>query len=258
MSNPENANLHISPAGLDIIKEFEGWYPKAYKDPVGVWTIGWGTTGIDAQPGRTITKEQGTELLRRDVIETEDQVKALVNVPLNQYQFDALVSFTYNVGSGNLEKSSLLRLLNRGNYDAAAGQFGLYNHARDRETGEYEVLPGLTRRRASEAALFQQPIEIERAYALDDSVYDLEDPYSHDGSVQPETPRRVDGAWKQVLRHSDTFKGVVASLAGMGATLGSLLKPLEANPIALAGVLVTFAGIGAVLFIKVRDTAQGR
>lgn len=258
MANQENDNLHISPAGLDIIKEFEGWYPKAYKDPVGVWTIGWGTTGIDAQPGRVITKEQGTEFLRRDLIEVEDQVKTVVKVALNQYQFDALCSFVYNVGIGNLKKSTMLKMINRGNFDAAAGQFGLYNHARDRDTGRYIVLAGLTRRRAEEAALFQHPADVERAVAADDSIYDLEDPNDHDANIQPETPRKVDGAWSQVIKNSDTFKGLATSVGGLVATFATLLQPLSQNPVALAGVLVTFAGIGAVLFIKVRDTSQGR
>jgi Phage-related lysozyme (muraminidase) len=258
MANQENDNLHISPAGLDIIKEFEGWYPKAYKDPVGVWTIGWGTTGIDAQPGRVITKDQGTEFLRRDLLEVEDQIKAVVKVALNQYQFDALCSFVYNVGIGNLTKSTLLKLINRGQFDAAAGQFGLYNHARDRATGKYIVLPGLTRRRAEEAALFQHPVDVERISAADDSVYDLEDPNGHDANVQPETPRKINGAWSQVIKNSDTFKGLATTLTGIVTVLGTLLQPLAQNPVALAGVLVTFAGIGAVLFIKVRDTSQGR
>jgi lysozyme len=258
MSHPENDNLHISPAGLDIIKEFEGWYPKAYKDPVGVWTIGWGTTGIDAQPGRVITKEQGTEFLRRDLIEVEDQIKQVVNVPLNQYQFDALCSFVYNVGIGNLQKSTMLKMINRGNFDAAAGQFGLYNHARDRATGKYVVLAGLTRRRAEESALFQHPSDIERAVAADDSVYDLEDPNGHDANIQPETPRKVEGAWNQVIKNSDTFKGLATSLGGLIAAFATMLQPLSQNPVALAGVLVSLAGIGAVLFIKVRDTSQGR
>lgn len=258
MSYQENDNLHISPAGLDIIKEFEGWYPKAYKDPVGVWTIGWGTTGIDAQPGRVITKEQGTEFLRRDLLEVEEQIKDVVKVALNQYQFDALCSFVYNVGIGNFSKSTMLKMINRGNFDAAAGQFALYNHARDRNTGRYVVLAGLTRRRAEESSLFQQPIGTERSPIADDSVFDLEDPNSHDASIQPESPRKVDGAWGQVIKNSDTFKGLVTTIVGLLTAITPVLQPLSQNPMALAGVLVTFAGIGAVLFIKVRDTSQGR
>jgi len=99
MSSTRNENLRISPAGLALIKKWEGWYPKAYKDPVGIWTIGWGTIGVEAVPGRTITKKQGEEFLRRDLIKDEDTVKSLVKVDLTQHQFDALVSFVYNCGS---------------------------------------------------------------------------------------------------------------------------------------------------------------
>ena len=108
MNHPKNLNLHVSDAGLALIKEFEGFYPKTYLDPVGVWTIGWGTIGEVAKPGRTITREQATAFLRKELRTVESQIKKLVKVPPNQNQFDALVSFVYNVGSGNFGKSTLL------------------------------------------------------------------------------------------------------------------------------------------------------
>ncbi len=140
--------MHTSQKGLDLIKSFEGLRLSAYKCPAGVWTIGYGTTA-GVKPGQSITKERAEELLRDDVKRFEDQVLRLVKVPLTQGQFDALVSFTYNLGAANLGNSTLLRLLNAGDYKGAAAQFDRWTKAGGKE------LPGLVKRRAAERALFE-------------------------------------------------------------------------------------------------------
>ena len=140
--------MHTSQKGLDLIKSFEGLRLSAYKDVVGVVTIGYGTTS-GVKMGDTITKERAEELLREDVKRLEGYVDRLVKVPLTQGQFDALVSFTYNLGPGALEKSTLLDQLNRGDYDSAAEQFWRWVKAGGK------TLPGLVRRRAAERALFE-------------------------------------------------------------------------------------------------------
>lgn len=140
--------MHTSQKGLDLIKSFEGLRLSAYKDVVGVVTIGYGTTS-GVKMGDTITKERAEELLRDDVKRFEDQVLRLVKVPLTQGQFDALVSFTYNLGAANLGNSTLLRLLNAGDYKGAAAQFDRWTKAGGKE------LPGLVKRRAAERALFE-------------------------------------------------------------------------------------------------------
>ncbi len=140
--------MHTSQKGLDLIKSFEGLRLSAYKCPAGVWTIGYGTTA-GVKPGQTITKERAEELLREDVKRFEDQVMRLVKVRLTQGQFDALVSFTYNLGAANLGNSTLLRLLNAGDYKGAAAQFDRWTKAGGKE------LPGLVKRRAAERALFE-------------------------------------------------------------------------------------------------------
>ena len=99
--------------------------------------------------GDTITKERAEELLRDDVKRFEGQVLRLVKVPLTQGQFDALVSFTYNLGAGNLSNSTLLRLLNVGDYSGAAAQFDRWVYASGKR------LSGLVKRRAAERALFE-------------------------------------------------------------------------------------------------------
>lgn len=137
----------INDKGLRLIKSFEGLRLKAYQDSVGVWTIGYGTTS-SVQPGMVITQAQAEEFLRRDLRRFEQAVNDLVKVPLTTDQFAALVSFTYNVGEGALESSTLLRLLNQKDYQGAADQFLRWDKAGG------QSLPGLTRRRRAERALF--------------------------------------------------------------------------------------------------------
>lgn len=143
-------NLAYSSKGLALTEQFEGLRLTAYQDSVGVWTIGYGHTGADVHPGLSITLEQASTLLSKDVASAVADVNRLVKVPLTQNQFDALVDFVFNVGGGNLGTSTLLRDLNAGNYAAAAAQFPRWVHAGG------EVLPGLVARRKAEQTLFLQ------------------------------------------------------------------------------------------------------
>lgn len=155
--------MNISDRGLDLIKEFEGYLRPtkdggciAYRCPAGVWTLGWGCTkGI--RPGMTWTRQQATEALRRELAECEAAVTRLATVPINQNHFDALVSFAYNCGIGALSKSTVLRKLNRGDYDGAADALMMWDRAT--VNGKRVPLRGLTRRRAAEKALFLTPVE---------------------------------------------------------------------------------------------------
>ncbi|UGA40291.1 lysozyme [Chromobacterium haemolyticum] len=145
--------MNISANGIKLIQQFEGLRLKAYQDAVGVWTIGYGHTGPDVTPGLVITQAQADALLARDLSRFETGVTRLAQVPLNQNQFDALVSFSYNLGLGSLQNSTLLRLLNQRDYAGAAAQFPRWNKA-----GGKVLLACLTRRRAAEQALFLQPV----------------------------------------------------------------------------------------------------
>ena len=139
--------MQISDAGLELIKRFEGVRLIAYDDGVGVWTIGVGhTKGV--KPGDVATAEQVDQWLREDAQEAEQAVNRLVRAPLSQAQFDALVSFVFNLGAGALERSTLLKRLNGRDYDAAANEFLRWNIAGGR------VLAGLTKRRIAERMLF--------------------------------------------------------------------------------------------------------
>lgn len=141
------AGMALSQNGLNLIKSHEGLRTTAYKDPVGVWTIGYGHTAT-AKPGQKITEAQAEQLLRQDVGWAEAAVRKNVKVPLTQGQFDALVSFTFNLGAGALGRSTLLKKLNAGDYAGAQAEFGRFVHAGGR------VLPGLVRRRGEEAQMF--------------------------------------------------------------------------------------------------------
>lgn len=141
--------MKTSDKGLSLIKGFEGFRGRAYKCPAGVWTIGYGHTGLEVKSGSVITEWQGGELLKKDIARFERAIDNLVKVPLNQNQFDALVSFVFNVGEVAFSKSTLLKLLNAKDYTGAAAQFPRWNK------GGGKVLPGLVKRRAAERKLFE-------------------------------------------------------------------------------------------------------
>jgi lysozyme len=133
---------------VDAIKEHEGLRLKAYKDSVGVWTIGYGDTGPDVVEGLIITKEEVEERLRKRLREFEGYVLKYVRVGMTQNQFDALVSLVYNIGPTNFKDSTLLKKLNAGDYQGAADQFLVWN--KGRVDGKLVVINGLTNRRKSE------------------------------------------------------------------------------------------------------------
>ncbi|WP_115746948.1 lysozyme [Escherichia coli] len=142
--------MKTSQNGINLIKHFEGLELHAYPDPGtggAPWTIGYGTTS-GVKPGMVITEAEAEALLKKDLYKFETGVSKLVKVPLTQNEFDALVSFAYNVGLGNLAASTLLKKLNEGDHQGAADQFPRWNR------GGGKVLPGLTRRREAERKMF--------------------------------------------------------------------------------------------------------
>lgn len=141
-----------SKTGIDLIKSFEGCSLKAYRCPANVLTIGYGHTG-GVKEGQSITQAEAERLLKVDLGSYEAAVNKYVTAIINQNQFDALVSFAYNCGCGALQKSTLLKYLNRSMYKEAADQFDLWNK------GGGKVLKGLVRRRAAEKELFLTPIK---------------------------------------------------------------------------------------------------
>ena len=141
-------NLTYSVKGLALTEQFEGCRLTAYQDQVGVWTIGYGHTGLDVKPGMTVTSAQAEALLAQDVLSAAACVNNVVVVKITQEEFDALVDFVFNLGVGAFSGSTLLRKLNAGDFTGAAAQFDLW----DRAGGA--IVAGLLRRREAEAELF--------------------------------------------------------------------------------------------------------
>jgi len=143
--------MEISAAGISLIKQFESLRLDAYRCPAGFWTIGWGHTE-NVKNGMRITREQAEDLLREDVRQVEAALPAVIHVPLTQGQHDALVSLCFNLRGGALRLASLaprlVAKLNAGDTAGAADEFLDVNKANG------IALPGLTRRREAERALF--------------------------------------------------------------------------------------------------------
>lgn len=144
--------MNISKSGIELIKRFEGLRLKAYQDSVGVWTIGYGWTqpvdGKKVGPGMQIVQATADRLLKCGVVQYEQGVNLLVKVKITQSQFDALVSFAYNLGLRSLSTSTLLKKLNAGDKQGAADEFGKWVNAGGKR------LDGLVARRASEREMF--------------------------------------------------------------------------------------------------------
>jgi lysozyme len=142
-------NFTYSDAGFALTKQFEGLRLTAYQDQVGVWTIGYGHTGPEVHGGLVITEDQADILLHSDVAGAVACVNRAVTANITQCHFDALVDFVFNLGCGRLLGSTLLRHVNAGEFDLAAPQFLLWDHAGG------VVVQGLLTRRKAEMALFQ-------------------------------------------------------------------------------------------------------
>lgn len=145
--------MRLSERGHEKLKHFEGLRLTAYMDVAGVWTIGFGHTG-GVRPGTRISHEEAEAMYYRDVMVAERCVRTKVTVTINQNQFDALVSFVFNVGCGAFGRSTLLRHLNQGDHPTASKEFTRWNRAGGR------VVRGLKVRREAEQMLFREEVEV--------------------------------------------------------------------------------------------------
>ena len=145
--------MHINERGIEIVKRFEGISTKPYLCPANVWTVGYGATvGSDGRPidpdMEAVSEHEAEALLLRDLESSEGWVSWLIKTALTENQFSALTSFTFNVGAGALQRSTLIMKLNRGEVQGAADEFPKWKFANKR------ILAGLIRRRAAERSLF--------------------------------------------------------------------------------------------------------
>lgn len=138
-----------SQRGVDAIKQYEGFSATQYEDVVGKTTVGYGHLVLPDEKFGTLSYDQAEELLRADLGLAEKAVSDLVLTPLSQCEFDALVSFVFNLGRNAFKNSTMLRLINKGELDAAAAQFPRWDHAGG------NVVAGLTKRRRLERAMFE-------------------------------------------------------------------------------------------------------
>lgn len=145
---PIGEKMQISIEGLSLIKKFEGMELEAYKCAAGVWTIGYGHIK-DVKEGDVITKAEADEMLVHEIEEYENYVNTAVTVPLSQCQFDAIVSWVFNLGNGNLRASTMLKVINSGDHAGVPAQIKRWNKAGGK------VLEGLIRRREAEALLYE-------------------------------------------------------------------------------------------------------
>ncbi len=147
--------MEVNKAGKDLIKRFEGCKLKAYKCPAGLWTISWGLTfypdGTKVKEGDVITQQQAEDYFNAIVDDFAKKVDALIKSNVSENNFSALVSFAYNVGMGNFQRSTLLRKVNANPKDKTIlAEFKKWTRANG------EVLKGLVRRRDAEAKLYEQ------------------------------------------------------------------------------------------------------
>ena len=150
------AATRASDHAVELITHFEHFYPKAYQDPAGIWTIGYGTiraNGKRVALGMTCTKAEATQWMRQDIDAKTADILRVCGVPLKQQELDALVSFVYNVGIGNFQDSSLLKNI-KAKRPVTETNFTSWNKAR--VNGRLTPLPGLLRRRRAEYFLYTQ------------------------------------------------------------------------------------------------------
>lgn len=231
--------MNMSQAGIDaLLKKFEGCKLKAYRCPANVCTIGYGHTSAAGAPevtdGMTITQKQADDILRQDLVKYETAVHDMVKQPLTQHQFDVLVDFAYNAGTGALKSSTLLKKINAGDFDAVPAELMKWTK------GGGKVLPGLVRRRQAESAWWS---------AGDDHPVDAEDQRTEPDPV----PVRTMAESKQ-----GNAAVITAGLGGLGAAKEIAAQAQDASDTAnqLMGLLsntnflimVVIIGLGGAIW----------
>lgn len=212
--------MKTSQSGIDLIKRFEGLELEAYQDIAGVWTIGYGHIET-AKPGMRITEREAEALLQRDLKPREQAVGRIVSVPLNQNEFDALVSFVYNVGVEAFRRSTARRRLNNNDRIGAADALTWWNKAT--VGGVLREVTGLTRRRAAERALFLTPanppiVRDPRQVDANSRMEPFEDP-----------PRRGTLAGSRTVQGATVAGGAGAAASSMGRQSAEELENMEGN-----------------------------
>lgn len=230
----------ISKEGLNLIKKFEGLHKvqdgkiHPYVCPAGVLTQGYGSTkGV--KTGVIWTKEQASDVLMQDVNDHADAIYKNVKVSLTQSQFDALVSFVFNLGEGAFKSSTLLKKLNKELMDEVPSEFMKWNKAR--VNGKLTPLKGLTRRRTAEAAMFSQ-----------------EEKTADEGGDQ--MPQKPEARAVKPIAKSKTMAGV--GIAGAATAMGEMSTQIEglvhySDSLKTVFLVLAIAGIALAAYAKMKD-----
>lgn len=212
--------MKISEAGIYLIKRFEGLELESYQDIAGVWTIGYGHTET-AGPNQKISEREAEELLRRDLGPRERSIEQLVGVALNQNEFDALVSFVFNVGANAFKNSTARKRLNRNDRVGAAEALAWWNKAT--VNGVLREVLGLTRRRAAERALFLTPVN--------PPIVSKPEAIAENSRITPveEAPRRENLGESRTVQGAAVAGGAGAAASSIGRQSAEDLDQLETN-----------------------------
>ena len=212
--------MKISEAGIALIRRFEGLELESYQDIAGVWTIGYGHTET-AGPNQKINEREAEELLRRDLAPRERAVEQLVSVGLNQNEFDALVSFVFNVGANAFKNSTARKRLNRNDRIGAGEALTWWNKAT--VSGVLREVRGLTRRRAAEKALFLTPVN--------PPIVNKPDNIAENSRITPteEAPRRESLGESRTIQGATVAGGAGAAASTIGRDSAEELDQLEEN-----------------------------
>ena len=212
--------------GISTLIEFEGFRAEAYLCPANVWTVGFGfTKGV--KPGDKMTRSEAAARLKVELVEYEQGVLNACTNPPNENEFSAMVCFAFNVGVAGFKKSSVLKAHNRGDKQAAARAFGLWNKAGGK------TLPGLTRRRMAEAALYLEPVaidEVQMPQAIDEERPMTASTINRAGVVA--------GGTATVAAVSETIQTVNGLKHGVSELGDWVLPALLVVVVALAGYIV--------------------
>lgn len=239
----------VSESGIDLVRKFEGLHKvteegdvRAYRCPAGKWTIGYGhCRGVKS--GMRASVGECEKFLIADLNEAGNAVRSSVNVPLSQHQYDALVSFVFNLGAGNFRSSTLLKKLNKGLYQEIPAQLIRWDKAR--VDGKLIALRGLTRRRTAEAAL----------WAMDAPLSSQEG-----GDLMPQKP--VQTAQKPLAKSKTMAGAGAAGIGTVGSVLGDAATNLESlimysDSIKMVFLGLTVAGIALVTYSRITDHKEG-
>lgn len=230
---------------VQLIADSESLRLTAYRCPTGIWTVGWGETD-GVKPGDTCTKEQADRWLCEDLIDRVKEISEMAPQGATANQTGALVSLAYNIGLEALRKSTVLRKHNEGDFMAASRAFGLWNKAKNPNTGKLEEFAGLTARRAKESAMYLQPD--------DGFAFDMPQVVSNESTL----------AKSPIVLGSAGTAGT-GTVVAIGAAFGDQIAPvikqakdfadqLNVNPLhVLAAVLIVAGLVGLYNRFKQRD-----